>query len=371
LQVVITTVSNAWDMLKLLRRGGPAVCNIAVTNACNATCDFCNFAYDKKRIGDRRWIDVEQFEGALEILRARDIRYISFFGGEPLLHPRLAEMIRITVHKRMAPAVITNGWLLPLQLERLAEAGLKTIYISIDAATIGEHEANRGLHGVGERIRDAVARMPGLGMTPLAQVTMNKLITDYSALAPLLRDLGFQAVAFSYPQQARLGSTTLAWSDQSGLVRFTPGDLAAAFDAVDGLREVFPVNNPRASIADMKRHLRGEPERFVCYAGYKSFYMDWNYDMWRCDAWKERLCPVWEFGNMPAIRDGCTACIADCYRDSSVMLHFTVSIGDAIDQLKAGRILAALKTLADRRNFVSLGAVMENAGVLSRLAKRG
>jgi hypothetical protein len=40
-----------------------------------------------------------------------------------------------------------------------------------------------------------------------------------------------------------------------------------------------------------------------------------------------------------------------------------VSLGDAIDQLAAGRITAAVKTLVDQRNFVSLGAVIENAGV--------
>jgi MoaA/NifB/PqqE/SkfB family radical SAM enzyme len=368
---MINSFSNAWDMLKLVRRGDPALCNIAVTNVCNATCDFCNFAYDKKRIGEPRWIDVEQFESALNILHARDIRYISFFGGEPLLHRHLAEMIRITIARRMAPTVITNGWLLPMQLDRLAEAGLKTLYISIDAATMKEHEANRGLRGLGERIRSAISRMAGLGMTPLAQVTMNKLITNYSALVPLLRDFGFTAVAFSYPQQAQLGSSTLAWSNESGLVQFTPGHLTAAFDAVDELRGSFRVNNPRASIADMKRHLGGERERFGCYAGYKSFYMDWNYDMWRCDAWKERLCSVWQFENTPAIRDGCTACIADCYRDSSVMLHCVVSLGDAIDHLAAGRIVAGLKTLTDRRNFVSLGALIENAVVLSQLAKLG
>jgi hypothetical protein len=32
--------SNTWEMLKLLRRGGPALCNVAVTNSCNAICDF-------------------------------------------------------------------------------------------------------------------------------------------------------------------------------------------------------------------------------------------------------------------------------------------------------------------------------------------
>src|SRR5581483_10523585 len=98
---------------------------------------------------------------------------------------------------------------------------------------------------------------------------------------------------------------------------------------------------------------------------------DWNYDMWRCDAWNQKLCSVWEFGETPPIRDGCTACIADCYRDSSVMLHFAVSLGDAIDDASDGHIWRALKKLFNRQNLVSLGAIAENAGVLSRLARLG
>ncbi len=83
------------------------------------------------------------------------------------------------------------------------------------------------------------------------------------------------------------------------------------------------------------------------------------------------MCSVWDFASAPFVRDGCTACIADCYRDSSVMLHFTVSLSDAIDHLQAGRILAALKTLANRTNLLSMGAVAQNASALSRLAKTG
>ena len=366
-----TMASKAWDMLRLLRRGGPAICNVAVTNACNAKCDFCNFANGKVPFGHLRWIDTDQFDRALGILHQRDVRYISFFGGEPLLHPKLDEMISMTVAKGMGPALITNGWLLPARLDQLAAAGLKTVYVSIDAPDLFDHEANRGLRGLGARIKSATLRMPSLGMTPLAQVTINKLVRDYRALVPLLRELGFAAVAFSYPQRARLGSSSLAWSDNSSLVNFTSSELVEAFDEVDHLREMFPVNNPRASIEDMKRHLRDEPERFVCYGGYKSFYMDWNYDLWRCDAWDQRLCSVWDFLDTPLVRDGCTACMADCYRDSSVMLHFAVSLGDAIDRLGEGRVLAALKALADGRNLDSINAVVRNAPVLWRLAKLG
>ena len=363
--------SKSWDILRLITRGGPALCNVAVTNACNAACDFCNFARGKVGARNLRWIDADQFGRSLDILRKRDIRYISFFGGEPLLHSRLAEMIAMVVERDMGPALITNGWLLASQVAKLAAAGLKTIYISIDAATLAEHETNRGLAGLGERIRSATSRMRELGMTPLAQVTMSKLLSDYRQLVPLLRDLDFDAVAFSYPQTARLGSSSLAWSGSSQLMSFTNPEMVAAFDSVDSLRNEFPVNNPSASVADMKRHLRGQQETFPCYGGFKSFYMDWNYDMWRCDSWSKKISSVWDFADAPPVRDGCTACVADCYRDSSVMLHFAVSVGDTLDHLRNGRLRAATKTLMDRRNFVSLGAVLENAHVLTRLARLG
>jgi MoaA/NifB/PqqE/SkfB family radical SAM enzyme len=271
----------------------------------------------------------------------------------------------------MGTALITNGWLLPSKLDELCAAGLKTIYISIDAASITAHETNRGLKNLVERICAATSRTQELGITTLAQVTMSKLIDDYQALGTFLRRLGFAAVAFSYPQRVRLGSTSLAWSDSSKLVNFTDAELASAFVAVDTLRKAFRVSNPSASIADMKRHLRGQPEHFVCYGGYKSFYLDWNFDVWRCDAWHEPMCSVWDFDKVPMIRDGCTACIADCYRDSSVMLHFAVSLGDAFDRAGEGKFLTALKLIANPRNVESLRAVLENASIRSRLARLG
>ena len=76
-------------------------------------------------------------------------------------------------------------------------------------------------------------------------------------------------------------------------------------------------------------------------------------------------------GSQELVRDGCTACIADCYRDSSVMLHFAVSLGDAMDLLHEGRVMAALKMLVSRANAASIGAIAENASMLLRLGRVG
>jgi MoaA/NifB/PqqE/SkfB family radical SAM enzyme len=362
---------QALDMARLIRRGGPAICNIAVTNVCNATCDFCNFAHDKGIVTDRAYMDADDYARALDILYRRGVRYLTFQGGEPLLHPRIEDMVRMAIARGMGPALVTNGWLLPKKLDALAAAGLSTIFISIDSADVEAHETNRGLKGVCERILEATGRMAELGITPLASVTMSKLIKDYRALVPFLQRLGFAAVSFSYPRKAALGSSSLVYSEDSELVDFTPDQLVAAFQAVDALRDAFPVHNPQPSLIDMQRHVRGERESFPCFGGYKHFYMDWKFDLYRCEAWTERMCAVWDFAETPLIRDGCTACTTDCYRDSSVMLHFAVSLGDALDHLGRFRPDKAAAALLTRENLRSAKAVYDHSRILRRLAALG
>lgn len=357
------------DLLRLVPRGGPAICNISVTNTCNATCSFCNFAHDKGVVTDRRWLDAARFTEALTLLRDRGgVRFVTFMGGEPLLHPQIIDMVSTASQLGVQPTLVTNGWLLPPKLEALAAAGLTTLFISIDAEDPAVHEKNRGLKGVCERIREATARMAGLGIAPIASVAMTRLIRDYGALADFLKSLGFVAVTFSYPRKAALGSSSLVWSEESSLVDLSPDELIAAFEAVDALRASLPVQNPRASIADMKRRLRGEAERFVCLAGYKYFYLDWNYDLWRCEDWREPLCPVWEFDASRTVRDGCQACMTDCYRDASVMLHFAVALGDAFARFAEGRPAAAAAALVNRRTASAVGAIIGQGNRLGRLA---
>ena len=59
------------DLVRLVGQGGPAVCNVAVTNVCNATCDFCNFAYDKGFVTHRLYLDATRFGDCVDILHRR------------------------------------------------------------------------------------------------------------------------------------------------------------------------------------------------------------------------------------------------------------------------------------------------------------
>ncbi|MDO9706867.1 radical SAM protein [Paracraurococcus lichenis] len=367
-----STRSGVMDLLRLVPKGGPAIVNVSVTNLCNATCDFCNFAHDKGFVTDRRSLDASRFEAALTRLKEQaGVRFATFMGGEPLLHPKILDMVRSATALGVQPTMVTNGWLLPPKVDALADAGITTLFISIDAAEAAVHEKNRGLRGVCERIREATARLQARGVTVIASCAMTRLVTDYAALARFVKELGFSAITFSYPRKAALSSNSLVWSEDSELVDMTTEELLAAFDGAEAARAIIPVHNPRAGIADMRRRLSGQGERFVCHAGYKYFYMDWNYDVWRCEDWAEPMSSVWDFTPDRMVRDGCQACTTDCYRDASIMLHFPVAIGDAFASLKQGRPAAAFRALADRRVAGSIGAVMGHGSRLARLAGAG
>jgi molybdenum cofactor biosynthesis enzyme MoaA len=101
----------------------PAVCDISVTNVCNAGCDFCGFARGKALIGRARYLDADQFSRALPILYRRGIRFVTLQGGEPLVHPEIVRLVALTASAGMSCAVITNGWFLPRYIDALARAG--------------------------------------------------------------------------------------------------------------------------------------------------------------------------------------------------------------------------------------------------------
>jgi MoaA/NifB/PqqE/SkfB family radical SAM enzyme len=118
----------------------PAICDISVTNVCNAACDFCGFSRDKTLRGPARYIDVQNFNSALAILWRKRIRYVTLQGGEPLVHPEIVRLVSLTAASGISCGVITNGWFLPRYIDRLAAAGLSRLVISLDSADLGDHE---------------------------------------------------------------------------------------------------------------------------------------------------------------------------------------------------------------------------------------
>ena len=346
---------------EVLAHGGPGYLQFAITNICNATCDFCGFAVDRFDPKQRRSVSLQEARDVIDIAVKNHIGYLLFVGGEPLVHRDLRGMVRYAAERGIHPMICTNGSLwTERNMRELAGDGLSSVIMSIDSHEVARHEKNRGLPDVCRKIQRANRVFAELGIQTTASVTASKLIDDYDKLPGFLTELGFESCTFSYPLTS-LASSYLSFSDSS-LVNYKTDELIGVFEKIKTMkrRSGYPVVNPTESLTEMQRHLRKEPERFGCLGGHKYFYLDWHLNLYRCHFWETPMCNIYEFDQSKLIRDGCTRCMIDCYRDPSVLQFVAISASDAYRNLKQGKLVAAARNLLDRRNLTSLKAVWDD-----------
>ena len=181
-------------------------------------------------------------------------------------------------------------------------------------------------------------------------------------------------MTFSYPL-TNLNSSFLGFK-KSEMVEFERDELIGIFDKVKAFKKQFHVVNPTRSLEEMQRFLRDEPQQYPCLGGYRYFYLDWKLQLWRCHFWEEPLCSIYDFDETKLVRDGCTRCMIDCYRDASTMQHIAVSAHDAIKSLRSGdlsRRRARYHAHGKRRIYPlrDRGTALADALLTARLMPRG
>jgi sulfatase maturation enzyme AslB (radical SAM superfamily) len=113
---------------EVLDDGGPGYLQFAITNICNARCDFCNFAVDKLDPKQRRRVTLKEAQDVIDIAVRNHIGYLLFVGGEPLAHRDLRAMVRYAAERGINPMICTNGSLWTEQnMRQLASDGLSSV----------------------------------------------------------------------------------------------------------------------------------------------------------------------------------------------------------------------------------------------------
>src|SRR6202140_946094 len=109
----------------------PLLAHIIPTRRCNLACEYCNEYDDFSKP-----VPTELMFQRVDKLAALGTSVITISGGEPLLHPELAQIIGRIRKRGMIAGLITNGYLLVTErIERLNRAGLEWLQISIDNVT--------------------------------------------------------------------------------------------------------------------------------------------------------------------------------------------------------------------------------------------
>ena len=118
----------------LLSTDHPVMAHIIHMRRCNLSCAYCNEYDDVSKP-----VPLETMYERIDKLGALGTAIITISGGEPLLHPELDDVIRRIRRTGAIAGMITNGYLLvPERIQRLNEAGLDSLQISIDNVTPDE-----------------------------------------------------------------------------------------------------------------------------------------------------------------------------------------------------------------------------------------
>lgn len=110
-----------------LRRKAPRMLQVALTNACDKSCDFCYRPLDARS----RWT----FDDLVELARFCDdwgVLEIAFGGGEPTLFPRFPELLHaIWSQTGLCPSFTTHGLRLDADYLRRIEGAYGQLQVSV------------------------------------------------------------------------------------------------------------------------------------------------------------------------------------------------------------------------------------------------
>lgn len=112
---------------RILFTNAPLDAQLIVTRRCNLSCGYCS-EYDNFS----EPVPTDELERRIDALHRLGSANITMLGGEPLMHPDIAELVAYAGQKSHT-SVVTNGFLLRNSaIEALNKAGLNNLTVSID-----------------------------------------------------------------------------------------------------------------------------------------------------------------------------------------------------------------------------------------------
>jgi len=115
--------------------GAPLYVAWQITNECNLACMHCIEESGPGKAFKDELTEAQVFS-VLEQMMALEVPYLSFSGGEPMLHPHFFEMAEYVCSRGSQLKVETNGHLLTAEsAARLRDAGVKAVQVSLDGGS--------------------------------------------------------------------------------------------------------------------------------------------------------------------------------------------------------------------------------------------
>ncbi|MDF1562926.1 MAG: radical SAM protein [Deltaproteobacteria bacterium] len=160
----------------------PTLAEIALTYGCQNRCLFC-YASSPHREKSQRTMSTEEVKRVMEIIyRETHVPSLSFTGGEATLRKDLPELIAHGKALGLRINLISNGVRLgdEAYAASLAQAGLDSAQLSLEAAEAGLHDRIVGKPGAFAKTAAAVGHLQRHGVHVHTNTTLNRLNLEHA-----------------------------------------------------------------------------------------------------------------------------------------------------------------------------------------------
>lgn len=127
----------------------PIAMTFAVTYRCQCNCVHCSAGKHLRK--DVPELTTKEAKKLIDDSQKLGVTILAFTGGEPLLREDIFELISHVDKRKTMPIMFTNGqFLTDENVDKLVNAGLYSIFVSIDSPIPEEHDSVRGMPGLYE-----------------------------------------------------------------------------------------------------------------------------------------------------------------------------------------------------------------------------
>jgi len=180
-----------------------------ITRGCNLRCRHCYIgARCQSGAQHQPAIDAGLFREVVGQAKRLGVSYVKLGGGEPLVHPRIGEILEIAGRERIDVALSTNGVLCtPSLVRELSRIRLRGISVSLDGADAGTHEWVRRQQGCFAKTLQGIRNLADAGLSPnVAMVLLRRNIGQIEAVVRLAESVGASSVTFNLAQPRGRGA---------------------------------------------------------------------------------------------------------------------------------------------------------------------
>jgi MoaA/NifB/PqqE/SkfB family radical SAM enzyme len=266
-----------------MRERIPAAATLACTYACQLDCVHCSAFHHRNRT--TRQLTGDQIKKVIDETTDMGCVNIIFTGGEPLLMKNIFDLVRHVDKERATAVMFTNGeYLSKANAEKLLDAGLYGVFISLDSPWPEEHDELRRRPGLFKKIEEGIRNLKDLGIIVgfSSYMTHERLGRGgLSRLMDLGRDLGIGEITVfdAVPTGALMKAKDLL---------LTPEDKAHIIS--ETLRYFKLTEYPTLTA---QAHVNSD-RSMGCFAAYNQYYMTAYGELCPCD-----FTPI-SFGNVAA-----------------------------------------------------------------------